>query len=44
MHVEKNISESTFDTLLGIEGKNKDINKAWTDLQNMNFRHLLHLK
>ena len=28
MHVEKNISESTFDTLLGIEGKNKDINKA----------------
>ena len=25
MHVEKNISESTYGTLLGIEGRNKDI-------------------
>ena len=33
MHVEKNISESTYGTLLGIEGKNKDTDKAWIDLQ-----------
>ena len=44
MHVEKNISESTYGTLLGIEGKNKDTDKAQIDLQNMNFRHTLHLK
>ncbi|XP_075636598.1 uncharacterized protein LOC142608811 [Castanea sativa] len=44
MHVEKNISESTYGTLLGIEGKSKDTNKARIDLQNMNFRHTLHLK
>ena len=44
MHVEKNISESTHGTLLGIEGKNKDTDKARIDLQNMNFRHTLHLK
>jgi len=44
MHVEKNISESTYGTLLRIEGRNKDTDKAWIDLQNMNFRHTLHLK
>ena len=44
MHLEKNISESTYGTLLGIEGKNKDTDKAWIDLPNMNFRHTLHLK
>ena len=44
MHVEKNISESTYGTMLGIEGKNKDTDKAQIDLQNMNFRHTLHLK
>ncbi|XP_030936487.1 uncharacterized protein LOC115961691 [Quercus lobata] len=44
MHVEKNISESTYGTLLGIERKNKDTDKARIDLQNMNFRHTLHLK
>ena len=27
-----------------IEGKNKDTDKAQIDLQNMNFRHTLHLK
>ena len=42
--MEKNITESTYDTLLGIEGKNKDTDKARIDLQNMNFRHTLHLK
>ena len=44
MHVEKNISESTYGTMLGIKGKNKDTDKAQIDLQNMNFRHTLHLK
>ncbi|XP_075645867.1 uncharacterized protein LOC142617058 [Castanea sativa] len=44
MHVEKNISESAYGTLLGIEGKSKDTDKARIDLQNMNFRHTLHLK
>ena len=44
MHVEKNISESTYGTLLGIKGRNKDIDKARIDLQNMNFKHTLHLK
>ena len=44
MHVEKNISKSTYGTFLGIEGRNKDTDKAWIDLQNMNFRHSLHLK
>ena len=44
MHVEKNIIESIYGALLGIEGKNKDIDKAQIDLQNMNFRHALHFK
>ena len=44
MYVEKNISENTYDTLLSIKGRNKDIDKARIDLQNMNFRHTLHLK
>ena len=44
MHVEKNISEITYGTLLCIEEKNKDTDKARIDLQNMNFRHTLHLK
>ena len=44
MYVEKNISENTYGTLLGIEEKNKDTDKAWIELQNMNFRHTLHLK
>ena len=37
MHVEKNISESIYGTLLGIEGRNKDTDKAQIGLQNMNF-------
>ena len=32
MHVEKKISKSTYGTLLGIEGKNKDTDKAQIDL------------
>ena len=35
MHVEKNISESTYGTLLGIEGRNKDTDNARIDLQNI---------
>ena len=44
MHVEKNISESTFGIMLGIDGKNKDIDKAWMDLEKMNIREILHLE
>ena len=44
LYVEKNINESTYGTLLGIKERNKDTNKAQIDLQNMNFRHMLHLK
>ncbi|KAK9986748.1 hypothetical protein SO802_031699 [Lithocarpus litseifolius] len=44
MHVEKNISESTYGTLLSIEGINRDTDKARINLQNMNFRHTLHLE
>ena len=44
MYVEKNISESTYGTLFGIEGKHKDTDIAQIDLQNMNFRYMLHLK
>ena len=44
MHVEKNISESTFGTMLGIDGKNKDSDKARMDLKKMNIRQDLHLK
>ena len=43
MHMEKNINESTYGTLLGIEGKNKDTEKAQINWQNTNFRHQLHL-
>jgi hypothetical protein len=44
MHVGKNISESTFGTMLGIDGKNKDTDKAWMDLEKMNIREILHLE
>ena len=44
MHVDKNISESIYGILLGIEGRNKDTDKARINLQNINFRHMLHLK
>ena len=42
MHMENNINESTYGTLLGIEGRNKDTNKAQIDLLNMNFRHICY--
>ena len=44
MHVEKNISESTFGTMLGIDGKNKDTDKPRMNLEKMNIREMLHLE
>ena len=44
LHVEKNINESTFETMLGIDGKNKDTDKAQMELKKMNIRQDLHLK
>ena len=44
MHVEKNISESTFGTMLGIDGKNKDTDKPQMNLEKMNIREMLYLE
>ena len=38
MHFEKNIGESILGTLLGIDGKCKDGEKARLDLQNLGIR------
>ena len=38
MHIEKNIGESILGTLLGIDGKCKDGEKARLDLQNLGIR------
>ncbi|XP_028101245.1 uncharacterized protein LOC114300576 [Camellia sinensis] len=43
MHVEKNFSENVFGTMLGIDGKNKDTDKARMDLEDMNIRKELWL-
>lgn len=43
MHIEKNICESLFGTLLNIDGKSKDTLKARKDLEDMNIREDLHL-
>ncbi|KAM3332499.1 hypothetical protein ACQJBY_027972 [Aegilops geniculata] len=43
MHIEKNICESLFRTLLNIDGKSKDTLKARKDLEDMNIRADLHL-
>jgi hypothetical protein len=42
MHSEKNIGESILGTLLGIDGKCKDGEKAWLDLQNLGIRKDQH--
>lgn len=42
MHIEKNVCENTFGTLLEIEGKSKDNLQARKDLQEMNIRLDLH--
>lgn len=44
MHVEKNICESLMGTLLGIDGKSKDGEKARLDLQHMGIRTDMHPK
>ncbi|KAK1427928.1 hypothetical protein QVD17_16680 [Tagetes erecta] len=43
MHVEKNVCENVLGTLLNIEGKTKDTDKARLDLEDMNIRKELHL-
>ncbi|GMP36406.1 hypothetical protein CsSME_00008546 [Camellia sinensis var. sinensis] len=43
MHVEKNFSENDFGTMLGIDGKNKDTDKALLDLEDMGIRKELWL-
>jgi len=42
MHIEKNIGESILGTLLGIDGKCKDDEKAQLDLQNLRIRKDQH--
>lgn len=42
MHIEKNVCENIYGTLLGIEGKSKDNLKARQDLQHMNIKRELH--
>lgn len=44
MHIEKNIFDNVIGTLLGIDGKTKDTEKARLDLADMNIRKELHLK
>ena len=44
MHIEKNICESVYGTVLNIDEKSKDTNKARIDLANMNIRKELHLQ
>ena len=44
MHIEKNICDSFLGTLLSIDGKNKDTEKARMDLEDMKIRKELHLK
>ncbi|XP_042395408.1 uncharacterized protein LOC121985814 [Zingiber officinale] len=43
MHIEKNVSDNVLSTLLNIEGKSKDTEKARLDLQDMGIRKELHL-
>lgn len=42
MHIEKNVCENTYGTLLEMEGKSKDNLQARKDLQEMNIRPDLH--
>jgi len=43
MHIEKNVCDSLLGTILDIDGKSKDTDKARIDLQNMGVRKELHL-
>ena len=42
MHIEKNVCENIYGTLLGLEGKSKDNLQARQDLQEMEIRSELH--
>jgi len=42
MHIEKNICENIIGTLLGIDGKCKDSDKARLDMQHLGIRHDQH--
>lgn len=44
MHIEKNVCESLYGTMLSIDGKNKDTNKARDDLKQRGIRPKLHLQ
>ena len=44
MHVEKNMCDNIVGTLLNIDGKTKDTNKAQLDFADMNIRKELHLQ
>ena len=43
MHVERNICDNVVSTLLCIDGKTKDTDKAQMDLQDIKIRKELHL-
>lgn len=44
IHIEKNVCDNIIGTLLNVEGKIKDTDKARLDLQDMKFRKELHIK
>ncbi|XP_028085569.1 uncharacterized protein LOC114286586 [Camellia sinensis] len=44
MHIEKNICDNLMGTLLNVDGKNKDTEKARIDLANLKIRKELHLQ
>ncbi|XP_062113418.1 uncharacterized protein LOC133824536 [Humulus lupulus] len=44
MHIEKNICDSVVGTIVSIDGKSKDTEKARLDLQDLNIRKQLHMK
>ena len=43
MHIEKNVCDNVLGTLLSLDGKTKDNEKARKDLMEMGIRHDLHL-
>ena len=43
MHIEKNVCDSLFGTMLNTEGKLKDTDKVRFDLMNLGIRSKLHL-
>ena len=43
MHIEKNVCDALLGTVLGIDGKSKDRDKASLDLMDLGVREELHL-